>query len=124
MGFTLYCTDGTAHSLKAAGIHPTILQKIAAGARPNVLDLMHNGQIALIINTPTRTGWQTDEGRIRSTAVRLNIPMITTLTAATMAVRAIAALRKGDWSVAALQDYVSRAVPAPKPSPQREPALR
>src|SRR5262249_10821894 len=58
-----------------------------------------------IINTPTRTGWQTDEGRMRSTAVRLGIPMVTTATAAAASVRAIEALRAGDWDVAALQDY-------------------
>ena len=82
-----------------------MLQKVGAGARPNVLDLMANGAIGLIINTPTRTGWQTDEGRIRSTAVRLNVPMITTTTAAAAAVRAIEAMRLRDWDVAALQDY-------------------
>jgi hypothetical protein len=86
-GFTIYATDGTGGLLQKHGIAVTILQKIAAGARPNVLDLMHNSQIAMIINTPTRTGWKTDEGRIRSTAVRLNIPMITTATAGVAAGR-------------------------------------
>ena len=105
MGFAVYATDGTARHLESIGLRPTLIQKIAAGARPNVLDLMANGRIALIINTPTRTGWKTDEGRIRSTAVRLNIPMITTSTAAVAAARAIAAMRERDWDVAALQDY-------------------
>ena len=76
----------------------------AMGARPNVIDLMQNGEIQLVINTPTRTGWQTDEGRIRATAVRLGIPMITTATAAGQAVHAIEALRAGFWGVHALQD--------------------
>jgi len=107
MGFTVYATSGTAAHLQASGIEPKVLQKIAAGARPNVLDLMANNEIALVINTPTRTGWQTDEGRIRATAVRLNIPMITTATAGVMAVRAIEAMRTKGWGVAALQDYVS-----------------
>jgi len=87
-----------------------------------VLDLMHNRQIALIINTPTRTGWQTDEGKIRATAVRLNVPMITTTTAAMAAVRAIEAMRTGGWDVAAMQDYLESASPAPvaefKPEPR------
>ncbi len=104
-GFTIYSTSGTAAPLRAAGVTPIVLQKIAAGARPNVLDLMHNGQVALILNTPTRTGWKTDEGRIRSTAVRLGIPMITTATAAVAAANAIRAIRAHGWSVAALQDY-------------------
>ena len=105
MGFKVYATGGLAAHLREHALSPIVLQKIAAGARPNVLDLMANGEIALVINTPTRTGWQTDEGRIRSTAVRLNIPMITTCTAAVAAVRAIQAMRSRDWDVAALQDY-------------------
>lgn len=105
MGFTVFTTPGTGDTLARHGLRPTILQKIGAGARPNVIDMMQDGQIALVINTPTRTGWQTDEGRIRSTAVRLGIPMLTTATAARAAVRAIEALRAGFWDVAALQDY-------------------
>ncbi len=106
-GFTVYATDGTAGHLQARGVPVSVLQKIATGARPNVLDLMHNGQIALVINTPTRTGWKTDEGRIRSTAVRLNVPMISTTTAAAAAARAIEATRARGWDVAALQDYAA-----------------
>lgn len=105
MGFTVYTTAGTGIELQRHGMKPTILQKIAAGARPNVLDLMSNGEIKMVINTPTRTGWKTDEGRIRATAVRLSIPMVTTLTAASAMVRAIEAQRAGGLTVAALQDY-------------------
>jgi carbamoyl-phosphate synthase large subunit len=108
MGFTVYTTEGTGEFLRRHGMRPQVLQKIAAGARPNVIDMMTNGEIAMVINTPTRTGWQTDEGRIRATAVRLGIPMITTATAAAAAVKAIEALRAGDWDVAALQDYAAR----------------
>ncbi len=105
MGFEVFTTPGTGETLARHGMRPTILQKIGAGARPNVIDMMADGQIALVINTPTRTGWQTDEGRIRAMAVRLGIPMLTTAAAATAAVRAIEALRAGFWDVAALQDY-------------------
>tara|TARA_R110000868_G_scaffold119469_1_gene316441 strand:+ start:118795 stop:122667 length:3873 start_codon:yes stop_codon:yes gene_type:complete len=104
MGFTVCTTQGTADELARHGLRPKVLQKIQAGARPNVIDLMQNGEIQLVINTPTRTGWQTDEGRIRATAVRLGIPMITTATAAGQAVHAIEALRAGFWGVHALQD--------------------
>ncbi|MBL9031601.1 MAG: carbamoyl-phosphate synthase large subunit [Phycisphaerae bacterium] len=105
MGFKLYSTEGTGGYLARHGISAVILQKIAAGARPNVLDLMHNKQIAMVINTPTRTGWQTDEGRIRATTVRLGIPMLSTTAGAHAAALAIEALRAGEWGVAALQDY-------------------
>jgi carbamoyl-phosphate synthase large subunit len=104
MGFTVYTTSGTAEMMNRHGLRPEVLQKINSGVRPNVLDLMADGQIHLVINTPTRTGWKTDEGRIRSTAVRLGIPMLTTVTAADAAVRAIQAQKAGDWGVAALQD--------------------
>lgn len=104
MGFTVYTTQGTADEHARHGLKPVILQKIQAGARPNVIDLMQNGDIQLVINTPTRTGWQTSEGRIRATAVRLGIPMITTATAAGQAIHAIEALRAGFWDVHALQD--------------------
>ncbi|MEX2219447.1 MAG: carbamoyl-phosphate synthase large subunit [Phycisphaerales bacterium] len=106
MGFEVYATQGTGEFLEERGLRPRVLQKIGAGARPNVLDLMTNGEISLIINTPTRTGWQTDEGRIRATAVRLGIPMITTATGAVASVKAIEALKAGDWDVAAMQDYL------------------
>ncbi len=104
MGFAVYTTAGTGSVLARHGLRPTILQKIAAGVRPNVIDLMGDGKVQLVINTPTRTGWQSDEGRIRSTAVRLGIPMLTTIPAAVEAVRAIEALRAGFWTVSALQD--------------------
>ncbi len=71
------------------------------------------------INTPTRTGWKTDEGRIRAMAVRLSIPMITTSTAAVATVRAIVAMREKDWGVAAMQDYLpAGAGPIVEPSPR------
>ncbi len=104
MGFKVFTSQGTAEELTRHGLRPNVLQKIQAGARPNVIDLMQNGEINLIINTPTKTGWQTDEGRIRATAVRLGLPMITTATAAGQAIHAIEALRAGFWGVHALQD--------------------
>ena len=104
MGFKVFTTKGTGELLTKHGLRPKILQKIQEGARPNVIDLMQNNEIQLVINTPTRTGWQTDEGNIRATAVRLGIPMITTARAATQAVHAIEALKAGFWDVTALQD--------------------
>ena len=105
MGFTVYATEGTGRILQEHGMKPTLLQRIATGARPNVIDLMTDGKIQLVLNTPTRAGWQSDEGRMRSTAVRLAIPMITTVPGCQAGVRAIEALRGGDWTVRALQDY-------------------
>jgi carbamoylphosphate synthase large subunit len=105
MGYSVYTTKGTGDFLRRHGLRPVVLEKIGAAIRPNVLDLMSDGKIQLVLNTPTRTGWQTDEGKIRSTAVRLGIPMITTTTGARAAVNAIEALRAGDWDTVAMQDY-------------------
>lgn len=109
MGFVIYSTGGTAEFLAKYSVRTNVVQKIATGARPNVIDMMTSGDIHLVINTPTASGSETDEGRIRSTAVRLSIPMITTATAARAAVDAIAALRAGDWSVRPLQEYAAAA---------------
>ncbi len=121
-GFTIYATSGTGGYLIDNGVPVSLLQKIAAGARPNVLDLMHNSQISMIFNTPTRTGWQTDEGRIRATSVRLNIPLISTATAAVAAAKAIEAIRERGWGVAAMQDYAALASGASIVEPVFRPA--
>ncbi|MGQ0628067.1 MAG: carbamoyl-phosphate synthase large subunit [Phycisphaerales bacterium] len=109
MGFKLFTSGGTGGFLGDHGVESTILPKIDAGVRTNVIDAMTDGKVQLVLNTPTRTGWKTDEGKIRASAVRLGIPMITTMTGAQAATRAIKALRNGDWGVAALQDFRAKA---------------
>ena len=104
MGFTLHTTGGTHRCLAEAGIHTRRINKIVEG-RPNAVDLIKSDEIALIINTPSRKGINTDEGRLRATAVRFHVPMITTITGANAAVQAIQAIRAGQWDVRALQDY-------------------
>ncbi len=104
MGFRVHSTQGTCELLATHSVAATPIRKISEGARPNIVDRLSNGEIDLIINTPTRTGADTDEGRIRAMAVRCRVPMITTITGAMAAVRAIAALRAGTWQVHALQD--------------------
>ncbi len=104
LGFDLVCTRGTHAFLAEHGLTTQIINKISVG-RPNAIDLIKNHELALIINTPTRKGIATDEGRLRATAVRFNVPMITTTTGAAAAVQAIAALRAGTWGVRALQEY-------------------
>jgi carbamoyl-phosphate synthase large subunit len=104
MGFELLATDGTRAELARAGIPATAVRKLAEG-RPNIKDHIKNGQVQLIINTPTRKGPQTDEGRIRAMSVLHKVPIITTLTGAHAAVRAIRALRDHGWGVKPLQAY-------------------
>ena len=107
MGFKIFASPGAAAFFSEHGVSVTSVPKIDAQVRPNVIDMMADGQIQLIINTPTKTGRLTDEGKIRAAAIRLGVPIITTTTGAAAAVRAIKALRFGDWNVASLQDYLA-----------------
>jgi len=119
IGFTVCTTEGTHELLRSHSVETKLLRKISEGARPNILDKLANGEIHLIINTPTRKGARTDEGKIRATAVRAGVPMCTTITGARAVVNAIAAPRAGAWSVAAVQDYFPHLAreAAPKPEP-------
>ena len=105
MGFTVFTSTGTHELMRSYSVDTKLLRKISEGARPNVLDLIANSEIHLIINTATKKGAQTDEGKIRAMAVLAGVPMMTTVAGARAAVQAIVALRAGAWSVAALQDY-------------------
>jgi carbamoyl-phosphate synthase large subunit len=103
-GFELIATGGTYNALSKAGINSTRISKLAEG-RPNIKDFIKNGKVQLLINTPTRKGPQTDEGQIRALAVINKVPIVTTITGADAAARAIQAMQKSDWSVKPLQDY-------------------
>lgn len=104
MGFVVMSTVGTHRYLAARNVKTKCVKKIEEG-RPNVVDLIKNGELALLLNTPVRKGAQSDEGRLRSLAVRFNVPRVTTITGIDATVQAIEALRKGKWTVCALQDY-------------------
>jgi len=105
MGYTLMCTGGTAQALSEHGIAVATVRKIHEG-RPNLLDHLADGAIALIVNTPSGKGARTDEGRIRASAVSHGIPCITTIAGAKAAVAALERLRTGDLNVYALQDLL------------------
>jgi carbamoyl-phosphate synthase large subunit len=103
LGFELLATKGTAMRLEEAGVRVQTLKKLQEG-RPNVLDFMIDGNLQLVINTPSGKGARTDEGRIRAAAVSHGISCITTLEAAEAAVGAMEALRNEDIKVQAVQD--------------------
>jgi carbamoyl-phosphate synthase large subunit len=105
LGYRLLASGGTANALREQGIPVETVRKIHEG-RPNLLDYLANGEIALIINTPSGRGARTDEGRIRASAVSHGVPCITTLSAARAAVAALERLRKGQLEVYALQDLL------------------
>jgi carbamoyl-phosphate synthase large subunit len=103
MGYTLQATRGTAKALRDAGVPVSEIQKIQEG-RPNLLDRMKNGEIALILNTPSRRGRRTDEGKIRAAAVAHRVTCITTMPAAQAAAQACRALREKELQVVSLQE--------------------
>jgi len=72
---------------------------------------MIDGNLQLVINTPSGKGARTDEGRIRAAAVSHGIPCITTLEGATAAVLAMEALRQEEMTVQAVQDRFPRCAP-------------
>ncbi|HXD87988.1 MAG TPA: carbamoyl-phosphate synthase large subunit, partial [Urbifossiella sp.] len=103
MGYRLLATRGTAKFLGDRGIAVDDVPKLAEG-RPNLLDRMKNGEVALIVNTPSGRGSFSDESRIRAAAVANRVTCITTLSAAQAAVEACRALREQELTVVALQD--------------------
>jgi carbamoyl-phosphate synthase large subunit len=105
MGFNLLGTGGTAQVLREQGIAVEVVRKIHEG-RPNVIDFLANGSIAMIVNTPSGKGARTDEGRIRAAAVSHGVPCITTINGARAAVAAMERLRAGTLEVYALQDLL------------------
>jgi carbamoyl-phosphate synthase large subunit len=107
MGYQVVSTRGTASALRAAGIDVAEIPKIQEG-RPNLVDYMKNGQVDLVINTPSGKGARTDEGKIRAAAVAHGVTCITTLAAAHAAVEACRALREQPLTVSALQDRFTR----------------
>ena len=105
LGFTIYSSTGTAKVLNDNGVPAEQLFKLAEGRRPNVLDMIKNGEIALIINTPSGQAPREDEVKIRSTAVANHIPVLTNLRAAEASILAIRSLQKSDMAVKTLQEY-------------------
>ena len=105
MGFALVATAGTARVLERHGMKVELVHKVGDGYRPNVLDLMKRGEIALVLNTPEDGRGRKDSYTIRRTAVTHNIPYYLTMDGAQTAIGAIEVLLKGEQRVLSLQEY-------------------
>jgi len=103
-GFTLYSTSGTAQSLKNAGISVKVLPKIDEG-RPNAVDLIKNGQIQMVINTPSGMIPRKDENLIRQASYTHNVCIMTTMTGASAALNGIKAMTNKRIGVKPIQAY-------------------
>jgi carbamoyl-phosphate synthase large subunit len=104
LGFDLVATNGTARVLEAAGLRVQRLFKLQEG-RPNAVDLLINGEIQLVINTPSGQAPRADEVKIRTTAVYTGTPIMTTLSGARALALGIAALKRHGYGVKTLQEY-------------------
>jgi carbamoyl-phosphate synthase large subunit len=104
LGFELVATKGTAKVLTNNGIPVQVVFKVGEG-RPDIVDQMKNGEIHLVINTPSGKKPKTDEVAIRSQSVAHNIPCITTLSGAEAVVNGIESLLKKGISVKSIQEY-------------------
>jgi carbamoyl-phosphate synthase large subunit len=105
MGFSLVATKGTARVLERHGMKTEVIHKVLEGFRPNAVDLMKRGEIALVINTPEDGRAREDSASLRRAAVAQNIPYYLTVDGIQAAIGAIEALLKGEQSVRSLQEY-------------------
>ena len=104
LGFTIYSTSGTAKTLADNGVPVKRISKIAEG-RPNAVDMLKNGQIQLVINTPAGMIPRQDENKIRAAAYSHAVCLMTTITGAFAAVEGIRALRDKPVGVKPIQLY-------------------
>ena len=104
LGFDLIATQGTAKELKRNGLKVESVFKVGEG-RPNVVDGIKNGDISLVINTPFGAMARYDEEAIGRASIQKGIVAITTLSAASAAVRALRSSQKDKIRVKSLQEY-------------------
>jgi carbamoyl-phosphate synthase large subunit len=104
LGFTIKTTGGTNAFFANCGIRTEKILKVHEG-RPNIADSIANGEIQLVINTPTGRLSKQDDSYIRKAAIKHKIPYVTTTAAALAAAKGIAAFRKGYGEVKSLQQY-------------------
>ncbi|HUT92445.1 MAG TPA: carbamoyl-phosphate synthase large subunit [Thermoguttaceae bacterium] len=104
LSFKILATRGTHALLGEHGIPSQPILKLHEG-RPNIVDSLMNGEIQLVINTPAGKESKFDDSYIRKTAIKRQVPYVTTLAAAFAAAKGIAACRKSPGQVKSLQEY-------------------
>jgi carbamoyl-phosphate synthase large subunit len=105
LGYGLVATRGTARFLRLNGVPCREVFKVHEG-RPNAVDLLENGEVQLVLNTPLGRVSEYDERAIRERAVALGVPVITTMAGALAAVSGMEALKRGPLDVTALQEII------------------
>ena len=104
LGFRIMATGGTHRFLKENGIETIPARKLGYG-RPNLIDAIKNGEVNLLVDTPSGRQSSQDSSVIRRAAIKYKVPYITTTAATIAAAKGIAARREGDPGVRSLQKY-------------------
>ena len=104
MGFDVYATPGTARYFRAHGIQAREVFKVHEG-RPHGIDLIVNGQVQLLINTPLGKHAQRDDYSLRQAAIANRVSYTTTLSAADAALEAILSLKSRTPTIRSLQEW-------------------
>ncbi|MEX2100805.1 MAG: carbamoyl-phosphate synthase large subunit, partial [Acidimicrobiia bacterium] len=116
LGFAVLATEGTAETLRRAGVDAEVVRKYSEGG-PNVVDRILAGEVDLVLNTPTGgSGARADGYEIRTAAVTHGVPCITTMSGILAAIQGIEGLRANAVTVRSLQEYHAQ-VRAQRPSP-------
>ncbi|MDR0704429.1 MAG: carbamoyl-phosphate synthase large subunit [Planctomycetaceae bacterium] len=107
LGFNIIASRGTGAVLESMGFKVETISKIIEGERPNILDRIIDGKVQWIINTPSGKNPHRDEVLIRTTAMRVGVPLVTTIRGAKAFLEAVSFLRENpNVNVKAIQDYL------------------
>jgi len=105
LGFEIIATKGTYKVFKSNNIKVEMVGKLGEGDR-KILELIRKNELKLIINTPSGSRSQSDMKAIRNAAVMCGVPCITTIQGAQAAVNGIEAVKKSDFGVKSIQEYI------------------
>jgi carbamoyl-phosphate synthase large subunit len=105
LGFTIYSTSGTHKMLQAAGVAANWIAKVDEG-RPDVIDMIKNGQIQMLVNTPLGMIPRKDENLMRQAAYAHSVCIMTTMSGAQAALKGLQALKQKSAGVRPIQKYV------------------
>jgi carbamoyl-phosphate synthase large subunit len=107
LGFALMATEGTSQHLARHGLEASPVLKLHQGS-PNIADLIAEGRVQLVINTPIGRSGKVDDSYIRKLAIKHKVPYVTTLSAALSSAMGIAARASGSGELRSLQEYHAR----------------
>ncbi len=104
LGYEIIATKGTAKVLNQNDIPAREVLKVYEG-RPNIVDLIKNGEVQLIINTPLGKKTKRDDSKIRIQAILYDIPLITTMAGAAAHINGLETLKNREFGIKTLQEY-------------------